>query len=382
MPLFSCNNRTKTRARESGESLIAYLDRQARTEINEVRTRLETWFAAMPQQEQVDLLPRLNSDDNYQFHAAFWEIYCYRLFMSCGVQVEVHPSLPGTAKRPDFQLRDRDGQRMIVECRLASESEAARAEDARIKSVEQMVRKMSSPAFFIGMKIRSVGKQTPKLSKIRSFLDARIRELKPERLSTLAKSHGLGSMPHWDWQDSEDGEGGWKLEFFPIPKSPALRGKACDSNLGMVMHPFGFVQPETVFRNCLKAKATRYGELDCPYLVAVNTLDVFFDDTSTWNVLFGSEFMRIDRATGEATQGRKPNGFWFGPKGPLNQRVSAVLLGDHVLPWSVAEKKPVLWHNPWAKNPLSTSLFPLSQIVPNESKTMMVPKDGRPWSLE
>ena len=45
--------------------------------------------------------------------------------------------------------------------------------------------------------------------------------------------------------------------------------------------------------------------------------------------------------------------------------MSAVLLVDELMPWSVARKTPVLWHNPWAEKPLDPNIWLGPQMISN-----------------
>jgi hypothetical protein len=60
-------------------------------------------------------------------------------------------------------------------------------------------------------------------------------------------------------------------------------------------------------------------------------------------------------------------GLWFAQGGPRNRKVSAVLLVDELMPWSVAHKTPILWHNPWAERPLTPNLWQGPQMIPDMS---------------
>ena len=59
------------------------------------------------------------------------------------------------------------------------------------------------------------------------------------------------------------------------------------------------------------------------------------------------------------------NGFWRTRKRARNRQVSAVLLIEELMPWSVARKTPMLWHNPWAERPLDPNIWQGPQMIPN-----------------
>jgi hypothetical protein len=116
----------------------------------------------------------------------------------------------------------------------------------------------------------------------------------------------------------------------------------------------------------LKAKATRYGAMQEPFVIAISARDPV-DELDLCNAFFGDEVFSVPCGThgavGQVTWSRRPNGFWYGPSGPQNTRVSAVLVVSELFPWSIAAQRPVLYHNPWAKHPLDRNLIPTTQLV-------------------
>ena len=61
---------------------------------------------------------------------------------------------------------------------------------------------------------------------------------------------------------------------------------------------------------------------------------------------------------------RQLDGAWIGPGGPVNTRVSAVLVVSSLIPWSVRAYTPEVYHNPWAKYPLKAlSELSTAQVV-------------------
>jgi hypothetical protein len=137
-------------------------------------------------------------------------------------------------------------------------------------------------------------------------------------------------------------------------------------------------------RRALESKATKYGELDLPYAIAVfDRTDALAYLSSQFprqvaEVLFGSErwrstedVLRMDRAA---------NG-WFGLVGaPRRQGVSAVLVFPSAEPWFLAEPRgqPLLVRHPWATRPLPDGILPTNEFVANEREVRVLP--GRPFS--
>jgi hypothetical protein len=65
----------------------------------------------------------------------------------------------------------------------------------------------------------------------------------------------------------------------------------------------------------------------------------------------------------------KRGGFWIRGNEPRGTRVSAVLLGNNLVPENVARVWPRLWLNPWAARPLLLSL-PFPRGVPDERRAV------------
>ena len=119
-----------------------------------------------------------------------------------------------------------------------------------------------------------------------------------------------------------------------------------------------WVQPRLAIRDAVNGKATRYGDLDLPYVVAVNAMSDFANEEDAVDALFGPLATIVQR-TGEGDEhefARLPdsvwNSEWKGPGEPTNTRVSAVLSTERLTPWSVGQQRARLIINPWAQKPL------------------------------
>lgn len=128
----------------------------------------------------------------------------------------------------------------------------------------------------------------------------------------------------------------------------------------------------------LRSKAGRYGKLEYPYILAVNVTNMFIDEIDIKDALFGKEQFVYDWQTNETTAERARDGFWFGSKGPINTRVSAVILLTRLRPWAVATTTPMLWHNPWANLKFDADLWQGKQMLPDFESRQMKPSDGKP----
>jgi len=118
-------------------------------------------------------------------------------------------------------------------------------------------------------------------------------------------------------------------------------------------------------RTAVEGKATKYGALDLPLVVAVNIVDDFCEYDDFWNALFGEEqLVAIRQADGQWQDEwgpRVPNGAWRGRSGPRNTLVSAVVFTHQLSPSNLRTHAVELIHNPWAAHPLPAESLHLVQ---------------------
>lgn len=132
----------------------------------------------------------------------------------------------------------------------------------------------------------------------------------------------------------------------------------------------GISSTKDAIRRSVLAKATRYGNLDLPFVVAVNSTSYWGTDIEdAQEALLGSEAVQV-LSPYETRRVRQPDGAFRGPGGPQNTRVSAVLVG-YVSTSTLASSHLELHHHPWAALPLPTEALPLPQY------TLRLDKEGR-----
>lgn len=360
------------------ESHFSFLNRSARTEFQRVRDILEQWFNNFPASGKNDLQGRFRSDDNRQHLRAFFELYCYALICHQGFAIELHPSAdPEKTTHPEFLVRRGGEPAFYLECTLAAESDVDCAAQARLNQVYEALNRLKSPNFWVGVLIKNAPQHSPSASRMRSFLEKQFQELDPDEMSEIMTTQDLSALPRWTWNDS-----GWEIVFFPIPKSPEARNKPGVRPIGVISYEPRWVDSQRSLLNALKSKTSRYGNLDYPYIIAVNALDIFVDEIDIADALFGKEHFHVNIQTGKFEASRSPDGLWVGPQGPRNRRISAVLIVSQLVPWAIAARTPVLWHNPWANKELEPDLWQGPQMVLDLRTSTMERRDGsKAWEI-
>ncbi len=353
----------------SGPALYAeprfdYLNRSARPRFYKIRSVLEEWFSHYPITEQGDFLARFKSSNDSQHYSAFFELFLHELLLKLGYCVDIHPTLKdNTARHPDFLAKSKSCGNFYLEGVLATdESEEKVAAKARMNIVYDVINKMDSPNFFIGMKISGSPKTPPSATKIKSFLKKRLDKLNPDYIAKLQES----KVPQWTYEHD-----GWQIDFYPIPKSPKSRGKLGIRPIAIHSTEAHFLDTKSAIRNVIIKKASSYGDLDLPYVIAVNCLGECVEKIDIMEALFGKEqyiFHVGESKLDEPTMARAPDGVWISKSGPRYTRISAVLVVYPVTHHNIPRTPICIYHNPWAKRKYTSQLTRLPQAIPQDGK--------------
>jgi len=376
--LFDDITRNDNRPARYAQASFDYLNKSARPEFERVRNLLEQWFEHIPSEVQLEIHSRFRDSDDRRFASAFFELYLHELLLLSRFHIDFHPPIEGETTHPDFLVL-KDGKKLFyLEATIAASSDTRAATKARENQVYDTLNRMKSPNFFIGLEIYGAPDTPPRGRKIRNFLERQLVGLNPDEVAEQLKRGGLRALPSWNWEHE-----GWRITFFPIPKSTSARAKPGVRPIGLQIPELSGHTPHIGIRNSLQDKTTKYGRLDLPYVIAINVLDELdVDDDDIENALFGEEQCTVtfrDNDLIEQVLGRKPNGLWYGPNGPQNKRVSAILVAVNLYPWSIAKVTPILWHNPWANYIIPRHIWSLPQSVPD---FRFVRLDGkRSWEL-
>jgi hypothetical protein len=191
--------------------------------------------------------------------------------------------------------------------------------------------------------------------RMRRFLEQKLALLDPDKIAARLNPGRHHIIPHWRYEHD-----GWQIDFFPIPKSPEMRGKAGVRPLKAWFEECRLYTTETI-RDGVMKNAGRYGELNLPYVVAINALDRYMPALTERGI--------IQRNLLDAL---------FGPDGALRSarytRVSAVLLIALQSPWYISRAYICLCHNPWAQKLYTAELTRFPQLRPRNGQ--MEPQPG------
>jgi hypothetical protein len=365
MQLFDGDTRTDTREQRYSEGCFAFYNRIAGAYWQRVRDLLDEWFTRIPEVDRSDIRARFRSDDDRSFKAAFFEIYCHETLLRLGYEIQSHPEVPGTTRRPDY-LAIRGTEQFVLEVTVVGESNKAMSAERRKDVIFDTINDLPSPTFFLGVTVHAEGPKAPPSAQLRSKLERWLLTLDPDVVAAGFDGNSLRSLPTATWEHE-----GWKVAFTVIPKSPQWRGATSGPTIGM--HGPGaasIIEDHRAIQRQLADKAGAYGKFDVPYVIAASTETYFGKDTAIVSALFGSEQATVRAAPGGTpvvVPSRASNGLFIGPTGKRNRRVSGILVVDALAPTTIARTVPTLWHNPFATHPSIVSSTPWRHALVDET---------------
>ena len=344
-----------------GEPEFIYLNRSAIPKVIRIREVLEAWFSRYPGEGKENLCERFRSTGNLHHRSALFELFLHELLLRLGCYVIIHPSMDNSIRNyPYFLVESPDGTSFYMDAVLAID-ESVEKITVRTKMNEVydvLNRQLNSPNFFIGMEIRSTPQTTPPARNMTTFLTQRLAPLDTVHIASLFEAGGFNALPHWHYEQE-----GWRIVFYPIPKSLRYSGKDGVRPLGFLSQKLRWMDPIVPIRDAIVRKAGRYGDFDLPYVIAVNILGNHLDRIDIMEALFGKEQLWITRIHSRSikTETREPDGVWISKAGPRYRRVSAVLITDTLRSYNVSNASLWLCHNPWATEPYTSVLTRLPQ---------------------
>jgi hypothetical protein len=351
--LFEDRHRTDGSKKRHDENSFAFLDRVSDIVFGRVRALLNEWFARWPIETRESLGKRLQSRRDDDFVAAFWELYLHEGIRRLAENVSVEPPSLETARRGDFVVSLAQNITFTLEARFAGESQRRRARARRLLRAYDLIDRIPNTDFFIDLQIQTEGSDNPPAAQVRDQIATWLQELDRSQLRPLLEAGHWREMPTRAFPARD-----WTFTARAIPVSD--EGAASPPNnhglIGIYPGGGGWADPDRI-RDALHAKrASQYDTRLAPYVVAILDGHPLSGPDVLMDALYGDDAIEISRGAArpsEAVSIRKSNGYWQPAR---NTRLSAVLYGRELMPWSVASIAPTMWLNPWAQNPLPTRL--------------------------
>jgi len=344
---------------ESRESRYDFYMRSGRPEIIEARKLMEACYDAYPDREKPDILCRVQCGNDTNFKSAEFELLINALLQSQGCSLTPHPDTE-VGTKPDFLVHCPDGTEFYLEAKLVAGSEFE-FDDPQYQELQQRVSAYPHNSFHVGVNIRGTLNQMVPFRKLRDDIHGWLDSLDPDVDMEQQESIRTFNRP------------GCELRVTAYPLPLEQRGKARQL---IVMHGTGAavaIDPTTGIKRAVRVKASRYGTLDRPYIIAVGVEDSMLDHDSMMDALFGSVSYQVSRTTGETTPIREANGILVDPHRRCFRylRVSGVWVFAGPRCDTIGGVTPGLFLHPEANLPLTnTDVFPGQINSPNEQNTM------------
>jgi hypothetical protein len=363
MRLFGEHKRTNRSFRRHTESRFDFFDRNARPSVDRVRRVLEEWFRLYPDADQNDLKSRFRSD----FDAAAFELLMHHVLLQAGYAVKVEPHTGKSACRPDFHAT-RPRTSLYMEATVATDqSDEDRSREALENALYEAIDGISLPDYFLSINTLQMGTGQAVPRRVKAFINRIVGQTDWAAVSKKLQSTGLQQLARHTFRDDD-----FLLELELIPKSERARSRLGLRPIGIypIRSKMGGSTP--AIRKCLDKKSLKYGVLDSPYVIAVNSLGEWGTEPfEVLHALFGQE--EVGQFPGTELQlVRVGDGFFSPTSRSVNKRVSAAIVGT-AWPWAPAASTLTIYHNPWAATPLPRDAIPFPQVMLAESQLVRIP---------
>jgi len=322
--------RTDGSSRAHQEPAYAFLDRAAGARWEGVRAELDGWFARLPAAARAELRNRFAQDGELDHAGAFWELWVHEAHRRRGFEVTVNIGCEAGERRQDFVLA-RGRERCWLEATVVGGDSPLSFTERRLdEQLRDILATVRAPRFSLALEVVQYGVCSPGRRRIVPPLERWLGELDPRELRAPAVKRLAFD--------------GFKIDVEAIAL-PAADARPCGcAQLVPRGRTAGIVNDVRPLRRKIKKKASRYGDLDMPYLLAVLALGDRVCERDVEQALLGAA--------------PRDHAVWHGPGGPCNTRLSGVLVGRGLRSTDplAAAATPALWRNPWASRPLGLAL--------------------------
>ena len=258
------------------------------------------------------------------------------------------------------------GIEFYLEAKEAKEISAEQqAQKNRYDQVYDSLNKLKIPNYFIKIdKLILKSDKQPAVTRYSEKIEKEIAKFDPNIVTNQIVKYGLDASPKITLDNDE-----LILQLTLIPKDPDKRNEI---NRAIGIYPFEsyFGGDETYLRKSFSKKANRYGVLDKPYIIGINTLgSSFIGDYDINNLIWGSLAVSwsTDPNNNDLKPVRMPDGLFRNIQGSTYKNVSAILI-TNVMQYNLAVSNYWLVKNPNAKQEINLENIGLSYQSVIENK--------------
>jgi hypothetical protein len=316
-------------------------------------------------EEDKEFINMFRSKNDKQHYSAIFELLTYTVLKNFGFEIEKHPDI-GTLKKPDFRTVTSGKElQLFLECTLAGNSFENLTDKNRKETVEEIIEGLDYFPYYVNLSFRSISDRAISKKKLINFIE----EVKQ-------KSEGISNEELFQrkhlYQDDD-----WKIEISLLRKPDTSHKRS----LGFVSGNAKTIDTSKPILNALNGKKpSRYGISSSPYVICLNTNDLFTKEHCFSEALFGQyDYNKID------LNFDYKNGLFIANKQPNNTSISAVIIFRNFDAFTLDNSQIAIWHNPYAKNPVPLNLMPFTEYIYEKNlnylERKIIEKEGNIFTL-
>lgn len=263
--LFDSFERTCLEFAKHNDNTYEYYNNSARTDMSKVRDTLERWFYNYPEEEKKELKSRFKKD----FDSSFYELFLHELFCKLGYNITIHPDLPSSPKKPDF-LISKDNLELYIEAKVVKgKTVEQEAFERKRNELYDNLNKLNTKDFFLNIEdVCFLTQKQPSTKEMIKCIEEELKKIGPDTLREELEKNGIENLPKIEYKNRDV-----HIIVSPIPVSPSTREEK--------IRPIGIYPAEAFWgggeeslKESIEKKAKRYGKLDKPFIVCLNSLDI------------------------------------------------------------------------------------------------------------
>lgn len=341
-----------------------YINDSSRNDVTALRSTLNQWFSHYPIEEQAELKSRLIKGET--FDDTFFEMYLHELLLCMGFQLKLHPAMKGSANHPDFYAVKHHTE-IYLEAKVDySTSERERSQKRIRYSILDRINDVSDGKYGIILEeLDLLSDMQPSIKGFISHLDEHFVSLNylEVREQTI---QSFANLREHEYQDA-----GLRVVYSVFAYDNSL-DKVNIRTIGIdASNKAQWGDCSDSLKKSFCKKSNRYGDIEKPYIICLNSLNWSIDEFDIFNAAFGRQktTFYINLKTSEPIEGssyRENNGF-FSIQTERNAQVSAVLIFNLGV-GTIGCPKYWFIHNPFATFPLAPADFPLKSYMATESQ--------------
>ena len=279
LKLFDDTERTDKSPMRPDENQFCHLNREPVGE--KIRNDLESFFSRYPKEHQFELQRKFQrkkgSNENVHYRAAMFELLVHEVLIRLGCKIDVHPVI-SKGTRPDFLVHC-DSCSFYLEVKALDDE--VFPESVQLKEIKMTLEKElpSSPHHYLYVDPIQIGKSSLSKGAKRSLAYQLSKLINRNPNEVNYYDYDDRYMDYWnpikyrDWEITET-TSAMRLTYLGSAENWEFRGwlmkKRTPDITFMGFTGGGAIRTDTVL-NGIKEKAGKYGPLDKPFVLAVNT---------------------------------------------------------------------------------------------------------------